>query len=462
MFLELVKNNVNENKENCLFITKDYLNGNRKMQFGQNKYIIESLSEKYNLFFLDLGKSKTQNDIFRKDKTKNYILFLPDGWDRFRDRLLRKKTSGKTGNEVNDFNVYLTMKEYELFFSDLRIDRIFIQAHTYSVIPSTEYAKGRDNSFHDYIGNDKTELKEIADLNKKLFDRIYDFVAPPLAFMWFINFVYYTLLTYLSKSGNIKSCNVMTDDPSTSWSYFFENIGMPNFNTWYFADDNRGTRNFKGFPLLQFRIMHGLDELKKPLFSQKKKLLYNGSILNNRGECSRYTQWKRYLKNLNIPNSSIYTFLKFNSDSEIKSKAESNIKKLEDEGFLDIYKEVINHKMYKGMHGKNSEFQIAQDYDYVLCLKPLTKYDSLNQKPGYCMLDVLPLLAEDYDPENLYKIPIDIKKKITVSSSKDIEDKVKYFDKHKEERIEIINRLKEHFKFEDIRKNYKEIIKNIF
>jgi len=89
------------------------------------------------------------------------------------------------------------------------------------------------------------------------------------AFMWFMNFIYYTLLTYLSKSGNIKSCNVMTDDPSISWSYFFENIGMPNFNTWYFADDNRGTRNFKGFPLLQFRIMHGLDELKKPLFSQK-------------------------------------------------------------------------------------------------------------------------------------------------------------------------------------------------
>ena len=462
MFLEIYKNVIDETKENCLFITKDYLNGERKMQFGQNKYIIESLKEKYNVFFLDLNRSNKLAEQFKNDKNNNHIIFNFKKWAEFKEGLLRKRGSDKSPREVNDYNLNKAFSVYEDIFSDLIIDRIFIQAHSYSVIPSTEYAKGRDNSFHDYVGNDKNELKEIADLNEILYDRIYDFVAPPLAFMFFINFIFYSILQYLAKSGNVKSCNIVQDDPSITWSYAFERLGIPNTNIWYFVDDNRGTRNLKGFPLLQFKVMCGLSELKKPLFSKRMKFLYNGSLLNNRGEGERNNQWDKYLKDLDLKDSSIYTFLKFNSDGFLSGTAKSNEDKIKDAGFYEMYESIKNHKMYKGMHEKNSEFQIAQNYDYVLCLKPLTKYDSLNQKPGYCMVNTLPLLAEEYDPENLFKLPTDIKEKLTVKSSEDIKKKIAYFDENENERIEIIDRLKKHFQFEHIQKNYKDIIKKIF
>lgn len=449
MFLSVLENTIDKNRKNYLFITKDYFNGNRKTQFGQNYYVLEALKSKYNVYILDLSASMTLNNELVKDKKNNYIIFDKQKYDKFKEQLKRKKES-ETAFEDN-FKLHQDI--YNQVLGNLNIDRVYVQAHDYSVLSPVSYGPGFRNDFFDYVGNDTAYMQKIENANKDTWETLWGNKLSPLAFLLYKKYVFYTLMYYIAKNKDVEICNVMTCDPTIAWPKFFEYVGLPT-NFYYFVEDTRGTRNLKEFPLLQIRTLAGMKDAKGFSFEQKD-FFYSGSILNDRSDYIRKEFWDRYLKNLNLDGSknSIYTFLKYNSDSFKKSEVKGNVEKLEEYNLLDVYNEIKAHPMYKGSYENNNEYNVVKDYKYFLCLTPLTPYDSVNVRPGYVQAGVLPFFAKEYDPDNLYKIPSEIKDVLIVSNSKEIEDKVKYFNEHESERKDLINKLKKHFKLDEIKQD---------
>lgn len=457
MFLEVYKNCFDSSKPNYLFITKDYLNGNRKVQFGQNYYILRALKEKYNVFILDFGVSSTFNKQFIEDKENNYVIFDGTKYSQLTDTLKRKREDG-TAFEYN-FDTF--MESYRESFKDIKFDKIYVQAHSYSVLSPVSYGPGFRNDFFDYVGNDREHMKKIEIAAQETWKNLFGNKLSPLAFLLYGKYVFYTLMYYFAKETSVCECNVVTCDPTIIWPQFFDFIGM-NTNFYYFVDDTRGTRRFKKFPLLQLRTLAGTQG-KKPLLLDEKEFFYSGSILNDRSDYIRKIYWERYLKNLDLnpDKNSIYTFLKYNSDSFKKNEVKGNIEKLEEYNLLQLYDEIKEHKLFKGSYENNMEYSIAREYNYFLCLTPLTPYDSVNVRPGYCYVDTLPLFSVEYDPDNLYEIPMEIKKELVVRNSSDIQSKIKYFNENKKERHALNAALCQHFNFDHIKNNYSKVINDL-
>ena len=175
--------------------------------------------------------------------------------------------------------------------------------------------------------------------------------------------------------------------------------------------------------------------------------MFAGSIFSK----SREKIWTTFLRDLYIENSVLYIplvkervlqmevsdkFLDRHKDKIIQSYSE------------DLYNEVKNHKMRKGHILPEDLYKEIGYYKYTFVPKCISYNDSLNFRPVlYSQNNVLPLLDVNYDPAYLM-IPKEIQDRIRVSNYKDIEDKVKYFEEHPDERKDILNKLKELFHLE--------------
>ena len=124
--------------------------------------------------------------------------------------------------------------------------------------------------------------------------------------------------------------------------------------------------------------------------------------------------------------------------------------------------DIENHPNYAGFLLPHDVKKTIIKYKYTFILRCVSYDDSLNFRPVYyAYLKILPFLDPAYDPDCL-QIPWEIQEKLLVKDSEDIAKKIEYFNKHDEERIQILEKLRTHFEIETFEKDWTTQIKNYF
>jgi hypothetical protein len=268
---------------------------------------------------------------------------------------------------------------------------------------------------------------------------------------------------YFHDKKPLKCLYSFSVDPA-AFLNIFDYFGIPQ-KRFYFADDNRGTRNFVEFPIAHLQhITHEENIFGVVPTKKMNDFFYIGTILHSKGH--RIGMWEKYFKDLSIKNSSLWIPIKANGLFKSK-KAEgsfygqNSVTKAE-ELFGSLVNEIKTHPMHKGhLYTSDVRKTIAQ-YKYGMVLRCVSFEDSINPRPVfYTYLDILPFIDEGFDPQYVY-IPKELQDKLVVKNSKDIEEKVKYFNEHEDERIAILKDLKELFKIDEYKLNWQEIVKQKF
>lgn len=393
---------------------------------------IEQIKNKYNIFILSLtGSDKYNNKNIELNKKYkfNLINFRLNRLKKDLVNYLRVKDDKNSTHKnliKSDNNIKEILDELPI------IDEIHIIDDYHFLLPLRKYVKlppefetkiSDDNSFFDYIGNNHKIKKFIEDnLNSLIADINIGKCLSPIAFSMQRNFFAFRILNLLFNNYNAKKLIMYVYDPNVFYPYVMKLANdEEKYEIRYFENDNRGTRNFKEFPIQELQYLyygsqyltyHNIKREKDKLF------LFEGTIFTTRCKNSREFLWNKYLTNLKLNDSGYY----------FKNNEESS-----------LFNEIKNHPSYMGSYDPIDKFKTIQDYRYSLIIKPIILNDSLNFRLAQSiLLQQLPLFADEYDKENLLKIDKKIKEKLTVKSSKDIEEKISYFEKNQEEFFQIV------------------------
>lgn len=425
--------------------------------FGHFNLIIEALSDVANVIVLsDKNIGKTY---------PNHIKRVKSRYDKFNNEKLTRKA--EDDNNIEN-NTKALMKMFEESFGDIKIHKFIITDDNVRMLPQTVYVSNKEdsllcdmkNEFHDYTGNDPERIaliqKHMTNINENFNSRV-----SILAYsMWRVN-LYYNLGVYLHNTGNLEEIILFTLDP-TGYSTNFRDLGI-KVKEFYYVDDNRGTRNFKQYPIPQLQHLvydKKWDYTPKDL-TKTKNFIFAGTILQEKG--NRTKVWYKFLQDFKYENSSLFVPLKANGifkneRSRKGSYAEKSRAKAE-ESFKDLMDNIESHPNYGGYVYPHDLLNETAKYKYGFVARCVSYYDSLNYRPVlYTKLGVLPLLDYYYDPDYL-QIPKHIQDRIVVNNAKDIMDRIDYFNEHEDERLEIIEELKELLQFEFVENNWVEIIR---
>lgn len=423
---------------------------------GQFKLIIDAISEDVNIIVIaDKNIGVTY---------PNHLKLNKKVFDNIKDsKFLRKHEN----NNSPAINTQILLDEFKKSFKNIPIQKFIIADNDVLRLPLTSYIGKTDdillhqlmNEFFDYTGNDKDRIKLIkkytSNLNKNFNSKI-----SILAFsMWRTNF-YYNLAKYLDSTGDLEEIILFTIDPII-YSDVYRNL-KAKITNYSFVDDTRGTRKYSEYPMpqLQHIIYEGLTGKTPTNLTKSKDFIFAGSILYEKGD--RIKVWSKFLSKLKLNNSTIYIPLRMNgiyfNAKSFKRGANSRDKATTK--FPKLIEEIKSHPNFRGDIMPVDLLQELAKYKYGFVARVIAHYDSVNFRPVmYINLNVLPLLDYMYDPE-YSSIPKHIQDKIVVHNSDDIAAKIEYFNHHDDERLEIIEQLKEIFKFEDIKNNWKNIIKD--
>lgn len=341
------------------------------------------------------------------------------------------------------------------------------------ILPQTSYIGKKEhvdmcerkNEFHDSVSPDKEELKLIKKINQKVCSK-YDYKTNVLAFgSHYKNITYNIIKMAFKEADNFEMAYAFINDPAF-YTPIFEFEKIP-FTAYYFADDNRGTRKFKKFPLgeLQHIVWDGRAKAKNLLdfgdgpITKFRSVFFAGTIFQEKG--GRVDLWNRYLRDLRCAGAGIYVPLRANGILYSKTVNGRYMNKI-DEDFADLKEEITSHPNYEGHLTPDEYEDTVKTFQYGLILRCISHCDSLNFRPVlYARLRILPLLDPGYDPDYL-QIPKDIQDKIRVKDSDDIAEKVKYFDKNTKEREDLLNRLEEIFQVKTFSQTWNKILKDYF
>ena len=417
--------------------------------------IIEALEEKANVIVL------SDKNIYKT--FKNHIKLSIRMFEKVRSKFQRKVENPNNAAH----NSKLLFESFKESFKDIRIDKFLITDDTVCFLPLTTYVpKVEDqllhdmkNEFHDYVGDDPERLKLVKKWTTKINEN-FDNKVSILAFsMWKVN-LYYNLAKYFHSTGELKELQVFMRDP-VAYTQHFKDLGIKVKN-FYIADDTRGTRNMSKFPIS--KLQHLVGDRKWGVtptdLTKTKDFIFAGSVLYDKGQ--RPWVWKNFIKDLNLPNSSVHIPIKLNgvtrSVKNAKSAYAQKAKLKAETRMADLVAEILNHPNYKefifpvDLPKENAKFK------YGFIARCVSHYDSLNYRPVfYTDLNVLPLIDTEYDPTFL-QIPKDIQERLWVRNDKEIKEKVNYFNQHEDERMEIIEKLRSHLELEYIKKNWKKVI----
>jgi len=456
---------LNPNKETLGIITKNsFLSKDFNINFGFVRELTNILSEMYNLVFIG-----EESDKVIPNGMTNFYLFNHKRYGEInRTKFQRKKENDS--NTENNTNVLFT--EFDECFN-FKLDRILFANDIYYILPLTSYI-GKDidpsghltslqNEFHDYVGNDSSEIA----LRKKAVEKVcksYDSRVSILAFSMFTKNLFINVVRFFhEKRGPLKCLYSFSVDPA-AFLEIFDYYGIPQ-KRFYFADDNRGTRKFVEFPIAHLQhIIHEENVFGEIPINKKKDLFYIGTILHQKGH--RKDMWEKYFKELRLDNSSMWIPIRANglfiSEKQEKGHYGQTAKKKAKEMFGNLTDEIQNHPMWEGhLYTKNVRQTLAE-YKYGIVLRCVSFEDSLNPRPlFYSYMGILPFLDEGYDPEFI-SIPKSIQDKLVIRNHKDIESKVKYFNEHDNERVALLNELRLLFKIDEFKENWKNIIKEKF
>lgn len=441
---ELVgKLTIDENKPTVLFFQQGDSN-DYTYTYGTARIVIENIKDKYNIITIGAG-CKLNNNYYQiqRDATKSLL----------------RKADDDGYKEKNDATIRSWLDES---FKDLPVvDYIILGTDDFSRLPLMEWTKKSDkdlsglyNEFFDYVGTDTDVINRIDELNTNI-SLNWSKKVSPYAFSVRDCFWFMEVIAYVHKTNRLKKELIAFPIDPVMYTPYFNKLGIKS-KFFYFADDTRGTRNFKQFDMSQFQhIIY--DEKFKPktinsFFGDEEKevekthnMFFAGTLFQDKGY--RRFIWDKFLKDVTSDKCSYYIPLKKNGINKTKSgKSEkSEITLKETEEFTDLYNSVIGHPNYKDAVIPSEINEETKKYKYGMIFRCVSFKDSLNFRPVlYSYLNIVPFIDPQYDPECL-QIPSSIQEKLLVENAWDIDERIKYFNENDSARIEVINELRELF-----------------
>ena len=448
------------NKETMLVVTFKNFGKEYNHIYGFSREIIEVLKDKYNLMFV--GKVN-QSDMIN---VANFYLLSQSGYNHLNGTKFKRK---KENADNVAYNREILYQEFEKAFGKIKIDKVLFAHSNYYELPFTSYFSGKyaelKNEFHDYIGNDPEKLQEV---RGKMADvaNVFDERVSLLAFTMYYKNIFMNLCKWTHQRNPIKHLYTFTIDPM-GFNYYFDHIGIPT-TRYYFANDTRGTRNYKEFPIAHLQhLVHEnrFNHIDPANFDNKENdFFYMGSIVHEKG--GRSQLWYQFLHDLHVENSNLWVPIKLNgvfkNKNDVNSKYSKDAIKKAEEKFSQLVDDIKTHPNYSG-------FLLPQDvkrniikYKYTFVLRCVSYDDSLNFRPVYyAYLKILPFFDKEYDPSYL-QIPKEIQDKLVVTSAQEIQEKIAYYNQHDDERLELLEKLRTHFGIENFENDWQSKILNYF
>lgn len=457
---------IQENKKTILLIDKGKQDSYTHV-YGPARVLIERLKDQFNIIYVGSGLGISDNYYeIKREVTKD----------------LYRKVHRPDFREENFKTIDKWMMES---FKDLPpIDYVFLGTDDFFRLPLTYYVSKKDslslhlmqNEYFDYIGNDERELSIINKTNKNVVKN-WDRYASPFAFSTQDYSIFMRLIDHLNRHNKIKEHVVGFSIDPAIYKPFFDELSIPA-KFFYFADDSRGTRDFKQMDISQLQHIvfdnefksknnDAFDDWDEPQHQvnyvynkvqQDKNLFFAGTIFQDKG--SRQDMWDLFLKDLKSQDCSFYIPLRrngINRDNGGRAqRLEITLK--ENENYTILYNQVKRHKSFKGSILPHELNGVTAKYKYGLILRCVSVNDSLNFRPVlYTYMNILPFLDFGYDPEFL-QIPKHIQDKIVVHNSKEIDEKIEYFNNNPDEKQYVLEELRELFKIDGWENRTEEMI----
>ena len=436
---------LDKNKQTIIFMDKGDQTSYTHI-YGAARVIKEKIKDQFNIITIGSGCGLTDNYYEVKRNATNVLLRKLDGLDY---------------REKNKITLDSWLKES---FKDLpKIDYIILGTDDFFRLPLTAYASRKthrylsdlENEFFDYVGDNEQVLKDIDDIND-LVVKDYDRLVSPFAFSTQDYNLFMRAIDYINRSGNLVNKVIgISIDPAIYTPYFDKHNIKSTF--FYFAEDKRGTRNFKQLDIAQLQHIiydnkfkpQNFDDWDEPLVEKTHNMFFAGTIFQDKG--SRKFIWDEFLSDIKIENCSYYIPLRRNGINKSRGgKSErQEIMLSEHESFTNLYESVKNHAHFKGSLLPHELNEKTQRYKYGMVFRCVSINDSLNFRPVlYAYRDILPLLDHQYDPAYL-QIPKEIQDKLVVKSAEDIEERINFYNKNDDERVKVLNELKRHLRIDD-------------
>ena len=465
LFTRLQENTIEGKPKAMVIMPRDF----EKMEYitGFAIPIIEYLHQNYHVIVIT-GKD---SDITHYKKWSEIWGFSVGYLNKLKDKAL-KRSDEMEGDDNNwEYNQDIIVSELiKSFGSDYfsNLEKVLIIDPIDFILPQTSYVPKKvdeqlnymRNEFHDTIRNDDRELEVIKQYNDKTATKYYSRCSV-LAFGSHNKNISMSLVDWsVAQATNFQMVYGFINDPAFYTPIFVE-WDIP-FTAYYFANDARGSRDFKEFPIGELQhLVWDMQKKKKDLLSAESAItkdrdfFFAGTIFQEKG--GRVELYKRYMRDLRLPDSALFIPQRANGIVYTKKNNDRYINKLNDK-FSELHKEILEHPLYAG-HLVPAEYEEeVKRYRYGLLLRCVSHYDSLNFRPIlYSRLGILPLIDPSYDPMGL-QIPLDIQEHLLVADSAEIENRVKYFNENPAHREELLKKLEYKFNVKEFEKNWKNLL----
>ena len=414
--------------------------------YGAARVIKEKLRDQFNIITIGAGCGLTNNYYeIKRQVTK---------------RLLRKSDNLEY-LQLNYKSIDVSMRNS---FKDLpELEYIILGTDDMFRIPLIKYASKKmnvdlhrmQNEFFDYMGSDPKVLEQIDFLNNKVVTE-WDILCSPISFSTQDYSLFMRAIDFINRTKRLKKSVIGFSIDPAIYTPFFEKLNIPA-HFYYFADDKRGTRKFKKLDIAQLQhIIYdnqfkppGFDNWDEPLMEKTHNMFFAGTIFQTKG--TRRFIWDEFLKNVRDEKSSFYVPLRKNGINKANNnKSEQRHNALVgDDDFSELYRDVTNHPNFKGSLLPHELNERTQRYKYGMIFRCVSINDSLNFRPVlYAYRDILPFFDYQYDPAYL-QVPKSIQDRLIVRSAEDIQSKIEYFNAHDDERLELLEELKQLFEIHD-------------
>ena len=432
------------NKKNIL-ITVTQLEV-RKYTYGYVIPLIDILKEKFNVYILLESHSKTPDNF----NLTNVYLFDKKFYKRLKEGMHRREqdpNSEKYNNNIVRNSLVKFFKKEPKFHDIIVVDNhnLMLPNKIYTRHPAFQ---NYINDFFDIFTDDEEIKKEVKDLNEKWFKNIGKAFSP-LTFSYCYKNIFLNACHILYKMHQCK-IDIIIMDPSGAIPFFkLYNI---NYKFWYFTDDFRGSRELHRFPLSE--LQHLVYEknynpiIRKNLLTGNKKILnhfFAGDLLVAKG--TRKYIWKQFFKDFKYDKTEFYFGV-------------NKFLGLTDKEYEKIKNEVDNHPLFFGGLMDNIVYtNKLKSAKTAFIARNVSAEEGLTYRHiQYLDLDVLPIFDCEYDSTYIW-IPKEFQDKLTVSNHKELMKVVDYYVTHEDERIELLNKMKEYYKIDEWPKNWKQMIK---
>lgn len=426
--------------------------------YGAARAIKDELQKHYNVITIGTG-CKLPYNYYKVNRGKT-------------STLLRKVDSPE---DYIDKNTAVIEKWMDESFKDLpEIEYIILGTDDFFRLPLTSYVRksvssqlcDMQNEFFDYIGDDKELIDKINEANKDTLKNWGKKVSP-LAFSTKDYSLMMGAILHIHKRGKLKKNVISFSVDPAIYTPFFHLNNIPS-KFYYFAEDKRGTRNFEQLDISQLQhIVYGrrfdnkIDDWGETTPSKNdnhdKNMFFAGTIFQEKG--SRVKIWDEFLDGVKSEDCSYYIPLRKNGIIMNPNGPNDRQINFLEERFKELYDKVRSHKNFKGGLTPEQLHKEQRQYKYGMIFRCVSINDSLNMRPVlYAYEGILPLLDYQYDPAYL-QIPKHIQDRIVVHSAEEIDERIKYFNENDNERMNVLNELRELFRIDEYINNPDEMLK---